>query len=180
MVTLLILIIFIYFGYVAYRRGLALEALTALGFVLSLLIAALVYRPIGRAITLWIPYPSASRMSKFAFFDQTAGLKLDKSFYAAFAFTVVFVICFLLWHLVMAGFSNLQFVTGEPQIDKWASILISVILTQISCFLLLFLLSTLPFPSLQNALGHSISANALLRFSPGITPFFIKLFVTNI
>ncbi|MCH3904694.1 MAG: CvpA family protein [Lactobacillus sp.] len=180
MVTLLILIIFVYFGYVAYRRGLALEALTAVGFALSLLVATLLYRPIGQAITLWIPYPSASRASKFAFFDQTAGLKLDKSFYAAFAFAIVFVICFALWHLVMSGFGNLQFITGEPQIDKWASILISVIMTQIGCYLFLFLLSTLPFPGLQTALSHSIAANALLKFSPGITPFFINLFVTNI
>lgn len=180
MVTILIILIFVYFGYVAYRRGLILEALTALGFLLSLLLASLLYRPLGRAITLWIPYPSASRASHFAFFDQTAGLTLDKSFYAAFAFLVVFLIFFALWHLLLSGFSNLQFVTGEPQIDKWASILISVVLTQIGCYLVLFILSTLPVAGLQSALGHSLAANALLRFSPGITPYFIKLFVTSI
>lgn len=180
MFTLLLLLIFIYCGYVAYRRGLAYEALMALGFVVSLGIAALLYRPLGRSITLWIPYPSASRATKFAFFDQASGLALDKSFYAAFAFSTILIICFLVWRWLMAGFTSLQFVTGEPQIDKWASILISVVVTEIGCYLFLFILSTLPLAGLQTALSHSVAANALLRFSPGISPLFIRLFVTAI
>ena len=180
MITILLLLVFIYNGYAAYRRGLAVEALTALGFVLALLIARLCYKGVGRAITLWIPYPSARRASTFAFFDKTAGLTLDKSFYAAFAFAGITLICFLLWRLIMTGFRELQFVTGEPQVDKWASVLISVIVTQVGCVLVLFILATLPVPGLQSQLGHSILASALLRNSPFISRYFINSFVLAI
>lgn len=180
MITILLLLVFIFSGYAAYRRGLAVEALTALGFVLALLIARLCYRSVGRAITLWIPYPSASRASTFAFFDKTAGLTLDRSFYATFAFASVTLACFLLWRLLMTGFRELQFVTAEPQVDKWASVLISVIVTQIGCVLVLFILATLPVPSLQLHLGYSLLASALLRYSPFISHYFINLFVLSI
>ena len=180
MFSFFLLLIFLYSGYVAYRRGLRYQALSAVGFLISLIIAIGLYRPLSQILNLWIPYPSASRASHFAFFDQTTGLNLDKSFYAAVSYILLVLVFNLVWHLILSGFNDLRFVESDAKVDKWGAILLSVIMTQITCFLILFILATIPMNGLQTMLEHSHLAGALLRDSPGITPFYINLFVHSV
>lgn len=181
MFSFLILLVFIYCCYVGYRRGLVYEALIALGFVISLVIAGLLYKPLSSLISMWVPYPSASDRSKFAFFDQTTGLTLDKSFYAAVAFVIVLGIAFCIWRLILSGFNQLQYYTAiSTSVNVLGSILIALIITQISVFLILFILATIPQDGLQTSLGKSLLASSILRYSPGISHLFINLFVNSI
>lgn len=129
---------------------------------------------------MWVPYPSANDRSSFAFFDKTTGLTLDKSFYAAIAFSIILLIVCCLWRFVMLGFNQLRYVTVNSNLNLWGSLIISFIVTQISVYLLLFILATIPNDGLQNMLGHSILASGILHFSPGISQFFINLFITTI
>ena len=180
MISILILLIFIYCCYVGYRRGIVYEGLAAGGYIVGLILATLLYKPISNYLNLWVPYPSASDRSSFAFFDKTTGLTLDKSFYAAIAFSIVLVLVCCIWRLVMLGFNQLRYVTVDARLNTWGSIIIAFIVTQISVYLLLFILATIPNNSLQNMLGHSILASGILHFSPGISQIFIKLFITTI
>lgn len=180
MFSFLILLIYVYCCYVGYRRGLAYEGMIAIGYFASLLIAFLLYRPLSSFLNLWVPYPSASDRSKFAFFDKTTGLTLDKAFYAAVAFVIILLVCFSIWRLVMRGFNQLKFANLNPQISAWSSILIALIITQISLFLFLFILATIPSDGLQNSLGKSLLASSILRYSPGVSHLFINSFITTI
>lgn len=180
MFSFLIILIYIYCIYAGYRRGLVYEGMMGIGFLISMLLAALLYKPFSNFLSLWVPYPSASDHSKFAYFDQTTGLTLDKSFYAAVAFVIILLIVFAIWQIVMHGFTQLQFIEINREIDIWGSILVALIMTQIGLFLFLFILATIPSEGLQNALGKSLLANSVLHFTPGISHLFINLFVTSI
>lgn len=163
-----------------YRRGLAYEGISAIGYLISLVIAGLLYKPFGSFLNLWVPYPSASDRSKFAFFDRTTGLTLDKSFYAAVAFVIILLVCYGIWRIIMRGFKQLEFVEINREINIWASILVALVVTQIGLYLFIFILATIPSPGLQSALEKSILANSILRYTPGISQLFINLFVNAI
>ena len=180
MLSFLIILIFIYCCYVGYRRGVIYEGLVGIGYVISLLIAALLYKPVSKLINLWVPYPSANDKSTFAFFDKTTGLTLDQSFYAAVSFVIVLLVVFCIWRLILSGFNSLKYIDINASINAWGGILISLIVTQISLYLLLFILATVAEPGIQHSLGKSILANSNLRFSPGISHLFINLFVTSV
>lgn len=180
MFSFFILLIYVYCLYVGYRRGLAYEGLSALGYLISLIIAFLLYKPFGSFLSLWVPYPSANDKSKFAFFDQTTGLTLDKSFYAAVGFVIILLICYGIWRIIMRGFKQLEFVEINKEINMWGSILISLVVTQIGMYLFMFILATIPSPGLQNALGKSFLANSILRYTPGISHLFVNLFINAI
>ena len=68
MFSFFLLLIFIYCCYVGYRRGLIYEGAMAVGYVISFILACLLYRPFSSFLTMWVPYPSASDNSSFAFF----------------------------------------------------------------------------------------------------------------
>ena len=74
MISILILLIFIYCCYVGYRRGIVYEGLAAGGYVVGLILATLLYKPFSNFLNLWVPYPSASDRSSFAFFDKTTAV----------------------------------------------------------------------------------------------------------
>ena len=65
MISILILLIFIYCCYVGYRRGIVYEGLAAGGYVVGLIFATLLYKPFSNFLNLWVPYPSASDRSSF-------------------------------------------------------------------------------------------------------------------
>ncbi|QNQ81468.1 CvpA family protein [Lactobacillus sp. PV034] len=180
MFSFFIILIYVYCLYVGYRRGLAYEGLSALGYLISFIIAVLFYKPFSSLLTLWIPYPSANDRSRFAFFDQTTGLTLDKSFYAVIAFVIILLFFYGIWRIIMHGFNQLKFVEINKEINTLASILIALIITQIGVYLFLFILATIPSPGLQSALGKSILANSILRYTPGLSNFFINLFINAI
>ena len=145
MISFFILLIFIYCCYVGYRRGVVYEGLAAGGYVIGLILATLLYKPFSNFLNLWVPYPSANDRSSFAFFDKTTGLTLDKSFYAAIAFSIILLIVCCLWRFVMLGFNQLRYVTVNSNLNLWGSLIVSFIVTQISVYLLLFIFSNRVF-----------------------------------
>lgn len=180
MFSFFLILIFIYCCYVGYRRGLVYELMIAAGYLISFIIACFLYKPIGNFLSMWVPYPSANDKSTFAFFDQTTGLTLDKSFYAAVGFTTILLVLFLLWRLIMTGFTNVEYVDLAPAINIWGSILVALIITVVTLCLLLFILATIPSDPLQNTLKHSLLANSILRYSPGISSLFTHLFIMSV
>ena len=180
MFSFFILLIYIYCLYVGYRRGLVYEGVSALGYFISFVLAIFLYKPFSSFLTLWIPYPSANDRSKFAFFDQTTGLTLDKSFYAAIAFVIILLFFYCIWRIIMHGFTQLKYVEINKEINIWGIILIALIVTQIGLYLFLFILATIASPGLQSALGKSILANSILRYTPILSNFFINLFINAV
>lgn len=180
MFSFFLLLIFIYCCYVGYRRGLIYEGVMAAGYVISFILACLLYRPFSSFLTMWVPYPSANDNSSFAFFDKTTGLTLDKSFYASLAFIIILLIFYAIWRLLMISFKKLEYIEVNPAINTWGSILVALILTLSTLCVLLFILATIPGEGLQKNLQHSLLVNSILRYTPGLSALYTHLFITAI
>lgn len=180
MFSFFLLLIFIYCCYVGYRRGLVYEGAIAIGYLISFIFAWILYRPFSNFLTMWVPYPSANDNSTFAFFDKTTGLTLDKSFYASLAFIIILLVFYAIWRLLMISFKKLEYIDINPAINIWGSILIALILTLSTVCVLLFILATIPGEGLQRTLQHSLLANSILRYTPGLSVLYTHLFITAI
>lgn len=179
MLSLLIIITFIIFGYVAYRRGLIYQGVMTITFVVSFLLAALLYRLFIPLVSLWVPYPSATAASKFVFFSQTLGLNLDKAFYAGIAFSVVLLLIWLLIGILLRGFAKLRYVDIGLQhnLSSILAIILGLIVAGALISLVLALLSMIPLEGVQRMIEHSFLAKFLTRATFPWSAFYTKLFI---
>lgn len=67
MLSLIVVAILAYCCYSGARRGMWLQGVHVVGYLLSLVLARFTYLPLGVFMTQWVPYPSATEQSKFVF-----------------------------------------------------------------------------------------------------------------
>lgn len=180
MFGLILLLILIISFYVGGRRGAPLQIVYTIGFVFSMILANVFYKDLAEKLELYIPYPSVTEDSRMVFFDQTTALDLDKAYYAAIAFLVVFFICWLITKFIGIFFNNLRFRRLLPANDWLLSGVLNVLLAYTVIFLILYVLSMVPLATIQNVFRKSVTARTMVEHSPFLSWFFEKLWVTNI
>ena len=85
MLTILILLLLAFGFYTGAKRGLILQVLYSVGYLISYFVARTYYKEVASHLELYIPYPSVTPTSKLVFFNQEISLDLDKAFYSAVA-----------------------------------------------------------------------------------------------
>lgn len=89
MLTILILLLLAFGFYTGAKRGLILQVLYSVGYLISYFVARTYYKEVASHLELYIPYPSVTPTSKLVFFNQEISLDLDKAFYSAVAFLLL-------------------------------------------------------------------------------------------
>lgn len=166
LLSLVILLILAYGFYAGSRRGVVLESIYTVAYALVLIIAIATYNGLWPTFQLIVPYPSAILNSKFAFFNLTAGLTLDKSFYAGFSFLFVLFVGCLVVRFVMIFAHRLTYLNIKQPFNKVAGGILGVIVTYIGLFFIIYLLALIPVNALQNQLAHSPLAVLMVKHTP--------------
>ncbi|MFD1465129.1 CvpA family protein [Lapidilactobacillus mulanensis] len=179
MLSLLIIIIFAYNFYVSARRGLPLQLFYTVGYLLTVLVARLLYKPFGESLDLLIPYPSASLDSHFVFFTTTVGLGLDHAFYAGCAFLIILVVGWGITHLLALFLHSLVFNRLDPVVNLGGSLFLSFFVTYVALFFMLYLLALIPIDGIQNMLDKSWLATLIVRYSPFLTNWVTQLWIVQ-
>lgn len=169
MLSFLIILILAYGMYVGARRGLVLQLFFTLGYLVFFGIAYLVYKNIGKHLTLLVPYPSATANSNFAFFDAHLGLKLDTAFYAGFAFLAILFIGWLVVHFASIFVTHWTFYPMNYTVSVLGAVILAFITNYVGLFLILYLMALVPIDSLQSMLDQSWAAVSMVRYSPVLT-----------
>lgn len=167
MVSLLILLIFLWSFYIGYSRGLTLQLFYSLASLLSLFVAASYYKTLAKLLTLWVPYSSASHNSVNYFFSQEQLFDLDQVFYAGLAFFVLYSLAYILCRILgifvhLAPLDRLQ--------QPWAKPVAGLL----ACFVALFVMqmvlslaSTISLPIVQNQLRGNWLLGMIIQFPGG-------------
>jgi uncharacterized membrane protein required for colicin V production len=100
MLTILIIICLGTSFYAGYRRGLMLQIVYGVGYVLSFMVAQTKYRALGEKLELLIPYPAPTEKTTLVLFDKNLIFDLDKAFYAGVAFMIILFIGWLITRFV--------------------------------------------------------------------------------
>lgn len=172
MFTLLLLLILFGGFLMGLRRGLILQAIHLFGFIISLAVAAFLYKDLGPRLEMWIPYPGNDAGSLGMLFDIA---KLDTAFYNAIAFFIIFVATKLVLQIIG---SMLDFLAQLPllkQFNQVAGGAFGFVEAYLGLFILLYIIALLPVESLQTMVQNSGLAKTIVLNTP-----FLSDWVSNL
>lgn len=180
MISFLILMIFVIGFAVGYFRGLALQAYFNVGTLIAYLIATLLYKKYAETFELWVPFPSATIDSKLRLLNQDIIFDLSEVFYAAFAFILIYFIVMIVIQVLGIFAYPLKQMTIYPQYNRWIAGALGVCEFYFATLLILSIAALIPVNSVQNILGDSILARAMILRTPIFSHDIFKSWVTQI
>lgn len=164
MVDILLLIILIGGIIVGAKRGLIVQLIHMVGFVVALIVAFKYYKPLAEKFVLWIPFPAITTNSQLSF--AVEALDLDQTFYRIIAFALIFFIVKFALQIVASMFDFLKFLPVLGQVSSILGAVLGFIEIYFLLFVFLYVLALLPVDFLQTAIGGSGIAHFILENTP--------------
>lgn len=180
MLSIIILLLFLYAFYTGYRRGLALQLFYLGGYIVSYLFAIRFYQTLGRNLELWIPFPSPTLDTNMIFFDQATSFLLARPFYAGAAFILILLGCYILVRFLGIFVRKLNKVVILGKINQLLGGAGNLVITYIAVFLVLYLASFIPMNNVQNMLSNDRLARTMIERTPLFTNSTHRLWITDI
>ncbi|GAX46547.1 CvpA family protein [Pseudolactococcus reticulitermitis] len=179
-ITILILALLVWAFMVGHSRGLALQGFYTLGSWVAIFIALTNYQALGKKITLWVPFASATSDSKLAFYSSKLLFEVDHVFYAVLAFMVIFLAVYGIMRLIGIFLGALENKIILGQTGNVIAGALAVCCVYLVLSLVLMVLSTMPIPMVQNHLSASGLARFMLMHTPFFSAWLRETFITQI
>ncbi|MEA1853346.1 CvpA family protein [Cytobacillus sp. FSL M8-0252] len=174
MLDLAIIIMLIFGFFIGLRRGLILQAIHLLGFIVAFVVARLYYEPLAPKLTLWIPYPNFGNSQLETILGNT---DLETAYYRAIAFAIIFFAVKIVLQIIG---SMLDFLASFPilkQLNSWAGSILGFIEVYLIMFILLYIAALLPIDSVQSTLDGSFMANFIIEHTPVLSQQIKELWI---
>lgn len=172
-----ILILILIFGFLmGLKRGLILQAVHLVGYLVSFIAAVLYYDKLADKLSLLIPYPNLSDDGLWANFLQS--VPLEKAFYNAIAFAVIFFAVKIILQIVA---SMLDFVSAIPvlgAINKWLGAILGFVEVYVLLFVVLFILVLTPVTQIQTWINDSSVAMFIIEKTPVLSKKIMSLWMS--
>ncbi|MDY0405406.1 CvpA family protein [Virgibacillus sp. 179-BFC.A HS] len=164
MVSLLLIILLLFGFFMGMKRGLVLQMLHFIGFIISFVLAAMYYDDLASKLSMWIPYPNTSDPGSLAAFLQSA--PVEQAFYNAVSFAIIF---FAVKIIVQIIASMLDFVASLPilhSVNKLLGAVFGFLEVYLLLFIVLFILALTPVDSIQHWVNNSSVALFIIEDTP--------------
>jgi uncharacterized membrane protein required for colicin V production len=138
------------------------------------------YQPLGEKLELYVPYLSVSPDTKMVFYSQELSFDLDQAYYAGVAFITLMVLGWLVTKLIGVILRDLRFRNSLFEYDWVVAGVLNVIIVYTFIFLVLFLLTTIPFDAIQQLFEKRGSMRFIIEKSPFLSKPFYQLWITDI
>ena len=151
------------------KRGLILQLILTIGYLLSFWFALRYYQQLRGPLEMVVPYPHASLSDSFVLFSREAGLQLDNVFYNGVSFVLILS---LGWFATRLVGGLLEFVSQLPllkQVNMAGGAVLNFVVNYIGLFLVLFILSTVPMPLIQKQIERSSIAQIIVTRTPKLS-----------
>ena len=161
----IILLLLLLAGIIAgFRRGLILQLLHMVGFIIAFVVAYLYYKPLSEHFVLWIPYPVVGENSRFSIAIEQ--LDLEQTFYQLLAFVLIFFVVKFGLQLIASMFDFLKYLPILGFLSKLLGAALGLVEAYILLFLTIYVAALLPLDIVQNQLENSGIAQAMLEHTP--------------
>lgn len=180
MISLVLLLILSWQFYIGYSRGILLQVYYFVANIISLIVASQSYQTLAKKIMLWVPYANASRGASVYFFKTVNLFDLDRVYYAGVAFTIIYVIMYLLFRLIGVVVHLAQVNRFDNVKMNCISGVLSILVTLTFFHLILATLATVPMPAIQNSLSGSFLARVIINFLPPLSNIIKALWFSTI
>lgn len=166
MLTILILLLLAFGFYTGAKRGLILQVLYSVGYLISYFVARTYYKEVASHLELYIPYPSVTPTSKLVFFNQEISLDLDKAFYSAVVFLLLLFAGWLVVRFLAIFLHGLTFIPVLKQVNGLLGGVLSVLVLYVGLFLVLATASMIPSDIVQNQFRIKWLARGIVKNTP--------------
>ncbi|MDN7240297.1 CvpA family protein [Planococcus sp. N028] len=164
MLDILLLILLLGGLIVGAKRGLVVQLIHMVGFIIALVVAYLYYKPLAEYFVLWIPYPAVSEDSRFTIAIEQ--LDLDQTFYQLFAFALIFFAVKFALQILASMFDFLKYLPVLGFLSKILGAILGLIEVYILLFIFIYVLALLPMDVIQTQLANSAIAQTMLEHTP--------------
>lgn len=164
MVSLIILILLIFGFFMGLKRGLILQTLHLVGFIVAFVVASVYYDVIASRLTFWIPYPELSSDSALTTFINSPFV--ENAFYNSIAFAIIFFSVKVILQIIA---SMLDFVASLPilkSMNNIAGAILGFLEVYLILFVLLFILALTPIEQIQHWIDQSSLALFIIEDTP--------------
>ncbi|MGX7596118.1 CvpA family protein [Planococcus plakortidis] len=164
MLDLILLVLLLAGILVGFKRGLVLQFLHMVGFIVALIVAYTYYKPLAENFVLWVPYPTVDETSRFAIAVEQ--LNLDETFYQLLAFALIFFVVKFLLTLIASMFDFIKYIPVLGFLSRIFGGILGLIEAHILLFIGLYVFALLPIDGIQNQIENSGIARAILEHTP--------------
>ncbi|MGI2326393.1 CvpA family protein [Planococcus sp. YIM B11945] len=164
MLDILLLILLVGGLIVGAKRGLIVQLIHMVGFIIALSVAYLYYKPLAEYFVLWIPYPAVSDDSQFTIAIEQ--LDLDQTFYQLFAFALIFFAVKFGLQLIASMLDFLKYLPILGFASKILGAILGLIEVYIILFIFIYILALLPIEAVQNQIENSGIAQTMIEHTP--------------
>ena len=168
MLTIIILIALLISFYSGYRRGLVLQLIRLVGYIITFVLATRYFQPLSEIVEMLIPFPSVQPDTNLAFYDEATSFFINDAFYRVITFIFIGLIGWVITNFLSLLFTRVMYYDLLNHLNAIGGGVVNVLITYVIVFFFLFVLSLIPIEFIQqqfvdNPIAYQIVSN---------TPFF--------
>lgn len=170
MLDLLILIVLFAGLIVGLKRGLIVQLMHIVSFVVAMIVAYIYYKPLAEKFVFWVPYPGVTDTGSLGVVIDS--LDLDRTFYRVIAFAVIFFVVKFTLQIVASIFDFIAYLPVLKSLNRILGALFGLIENYLLLFIGLYVLALIPIAPIQNLMSKSLLSGLILEHTPIITKMF--------
>lgn len=168
----LIIVVFIYFLIVGFRRGCWLSIIHLLSSVFSLWVASQFYQLIVDRLIVFLPYPKTKAFDTTFTFQFT---QLQHRFETIIAFIFIAVLCKLILYLIINTFDKIVTYHKVHIFSRALGMIVSIVMAVIVIHFCLYVIALYPNDTLQQQLRASILSHQFIYGIPYLSQLTLNL-----
>ncbi|MDQ0256445.1 putative membrane protein required for colicin V production [Evansella vedderi] len=153
--------------FVGFRRGIILQLIHLLGFVVAFIVAYLYYQDVAHYIRLWIPFPQLSSDSGLTLLVEA--FSFERVYYNGIAFAILFFATKIIMQIVGSLFDFLAHLPILNMINRWLGGILGFIEGLLVIVVLLHLGALIQIEFIQEHIQNSSFAQMIFEYTPIIS-----------
>lgn len=183
MVSLLIVLTLFIGAYAGYKKGIILQLVQTIGYVVVWILAMDYYQRLSEFLYLLVPYstPFAPETNPYPFYDESFMFSLDQSYYDLLSFLAILFIGWIVVRFLakLLSYTLEHFKAPEP-ISGIGGAVLGGLVNYVGLFYILFFLTTIPMDFIQNRLINSSLARSMITSTPQLSETTHRQFILEV
>lgn len=171
MLTILIIIFLALSFYTGWRRGLAMQAIRLLGYIITFVLATRYFDQFSNVIEMFVPFPSIQPNTELAFYDEAMSFLLDAAFYRVLTFILIGIVGWLITNYISLFFTKLMYYDFLNYFNRIGGAIINTLIVYVMIFIVLFTLSLIPIEFIQQQFVNNPIAYYIVANTPWLSQF---------
>lgn len=178
MLSVIILLVLIYSFYTGFRRGLVMQAVQLIGYILTFILATRFYEPISKYVEMLVPFPSVQQNSDLLFYDEAQSFLVDQAFYRAITFVAIWLIGWLVTKFLSLFFTRITYYNVLNYVNHIGGGVVNVLISFVMIYVLLFILSLIPIEFIQQQFVDNPLAYRIVSDTPFLSKWAAETWLT--